>query len=291
MAKKRNPPENKKTPKKQQPETLPAPAPVTPPDTKTAPPSGPWKVIKEGLTWLVIWTCLFCCFDGCRRVIRDGLPSIHLEWRRNDAKTSLGRWILAERPPLLKADYPAVGKELAETAKRLRAGRLTSQNAASADTIARVQPVVSEQNTWRVFLSRMNGEIQGGNLEKLAEQYDDAAGMFGYTKAVETLVEAVPIVIEEEVIDEKVDTQDDPENSDSPGALVDERQDQEQNQADDSGPDSGPLQGAETTDGGGAAETADADSGCPTGQCPTTYPRSNPSYPWTGYGYGYGLPW
>jgi len=290
MAKKRNPPENKKTPKKQQPETLPAPAPVTPPDTKTAPPSGPWKVIKEGLTWLVIWTCLFCCFDGCRRVIRDGLPSIHLEWRRNDAKTSLGRWILAERPPLLKADYPAVGKELAETAKRLRAGRLTSQNAASADTIARVQPVVSEQNTWRVFLSRMNGEIQGGNLEKLAEQYDDAAGMFGHTKAVETLVEAVPTIMEETDHEESIDEAD-IADSDSPGALGNDGQDQEQNQADDSGPDSGPLQGAETTDGGGAAETADADSGCPTGQCPTTYPRSNPSYPWTGYGYGYGLPW
>ena len=290
MAKKKNPPENKKTPKKQQPDALPAPSPVTPPETKTMPPSGPWKVIKEGLVWLVIWTCLFCCFDGCRRVIRDGLPSIHFEWRRNDAKTSLGRWILAERPPLLKADYPAVGKELAETARRLRAGKLTSQNAASADTIARVQPVVSEQNTWRVFISRMNGEIQGGNLEKLAEQYDDAAGMFGHTKAVETLVEAVPTIMEETDNEESTDEAD-IADSDSPGPLDDERQDQVENQADDSGPDSGPLPSAETETGGGAAESASAGSGCPTGQCPTTYPRSNPSYPWTGYGYGYGLPW
>ena len=118
----------------------------------------PWKVVKEGLIWLVIWSCLFLCFDGCRRVVRYGLPSIRFEWTEPEAKTSLGRWILAERPALLKGDYPAVGRALGETARRLRAGELDNMNAAAADTIARAQPEVSDPAQWRTFLSRL-GEI------------------------------------------------------------------------------------------------------------------------------------
>lgn len=264
--------------KKSSPKTKPdaAPVPVVAPDP--VPVLGPWKVVKEGLIWLVIWSCLFLCFDGCRKVIRQGLPSIRFEWTEPEAKTSLGRWILAERPALLKGDYPAVGRALGETARRLRAGELDNMNAAAADTIARAQPEVSDPAQWRTFLSRLGGQLEGGSLEKLAEQYEEAAGYFGI-KAVQALIDAAGEVEDEESVDEI-----DPPAGDSGGAVVDERPDEVEDIPVGGGPDSTAVSADEGKVGGNESGTA---SGCPGGQCQTAYPGYVSPYSWPSYG----LPW
>ena len=265
------------TKKKSSPKTKPdaEPVPVVTPDP--VPVLGPWKVVKDGLVWLVIWSCLFLCFDGCRRVIRYGLPSIRFEWVEPDAKTSLGRWILAERPALLKGDYPAVGRALGETARRLRAGELDNMNAAAADTIARAQPEVSDPGEWRLFLSRLSGQIEGGSLEKLADQYDEAAGYFG-TKAVQALIDAAGEVEEnEEVADET-----DPPAGDRDSAVVDERPNEVEDIPVGGGQDRPAVSADEGKVGGNGAGTP---SGCPGGNCPGTAAKTYQSNTWYGYGF------
>lgn len=230
-------------------------------ETVSTPTGRDWmKIIRDGLTWLVVWTLFFCAIDGCRTIVQNGLPKIHFEWRQNDAKSSLGRWIYAERPPLLKADYPAVGKELMETARRLRNGSLETMNAAVADTIARVQPVVSDANTWREFIFRMGGQIEGGNLERLAEQYEEAAGYFG-TKAVQSLIESVEVKNEESTDEIPAAAGD----SDCP--VVDDGQNQDEDQSVSGGEDRGIVPADETADEG--TGTADTGTECTNGQCRT----------------------
>lgn len=231
-------------------------------ETVSTPTGRDWmKIIRDGLTWLVVWTLFFCAVDGCRRVIQNGLPKIHFEWNEPEAKTSLGRWIVSERPALLKDDYAAVGTELRETARRLRAGELPAQNAASADTIARVQPVVSDPKVWREFISRMNTQIEGGNLERLAEQYEEAAGYFGI-KAVQALIEAVEVNTDEESIDEVPAAA-----CDSDCAVGDDGQNEVEDQPVSSGEDRGIVPANETADKG--TGTADTGTGCENGQCRT----------------------
>ncbi|MBR2585987.1 MAG: hypothetical protein IKE64_11235 [Thermoguttaceae bacterium] len=264
----------KKTAPKAKQET--APVPIVAADA--VPKTDALKVVKEGLVWLVIWSCLFLCFDGCRKVIRHGLPSIKFEWSEPVAKSSLGRWIVAERPALLKGDYPAVGRALGETARRLRAGELDNMNAAAADTIARAQPEVSDPAPWRTFLSRLGGQLEGGSLEKLAEQYEEAAGYFGI-KEVQALIDAAGEVEENEEVADEID----PPAGDSGGFVGDERPDESEDIPIGGGEDCGPLPGAEK-EGGTADGTP---SGCPGGNCPRTAAKTYQSNPW----YGYGWPW
>lgn len=137
--------------------------------------------------------------------------------QREDKKTpapvgpSITRWVKAERPMDLVSDFSSVRFEIEGTARRLRVGTLSGYNDSLADLIARVQPVVSSPDKWRTWLNRLGVQIQGGDSEALAKQYDDAA------KGLDT-PEAKAVAKEAKV--EKDTNQVDAQNSASDNAVV-----------------------------------------------------------------------
>ena len=97
----------------------------------------------------------------------------------DDTASSIAKWCKKNRPDELADDYPYVGAVLAETATRLRSGTLRDVNDSIADTIARVQPCVSDAGKWRGFVSSLGSRITAGSAEQIAAQYADAAKAFG----------------------------------------------------------------------------------------------------------------
>ena len=220
-----------------------------------------WRVLAwQAVFWLIVWSLFFVCMKGCSAVFSRGLPSIRIEWpdRERDA-TPLATWIKKNRPGL-EADYPAVGTELRRTAERLESGRLVGPIDAAADTIAREQPEVSDAAGWREFISQLTGRFQGEDGVALAAEYRDAAGVFGVTAAVESLIDIAGGEDEESTA----------EDVPAAGAVDGEGQDESEDQPVTEGP-------SEPVD-----EENRRDPGCPTGQCPA---RAG-----TGYGYGWGYP-
>ena len=250
---------------------------------------------RGAVFWLVVWSLLFGVWKAGRALIERGLPTIRIEWpdREKDA-TPLATWIKKNRPGL-EADYPAVGAELRRTAERLAGnpgwyyshgcpaqpfgrwpsdepvGRTAAENdqgkqclplraAAAADTIARVQPEVSDAAAWRAFISALTGRFQGGDASALAGEYREAAGCFGVVKAVEALIDTVEGAKE----DEESTAEADAETGDAAGAVDAEGSDEVEDQ---------PVAGGEDEI---AAEKDRGNPGCPRGQCPTG----------TGYRYG-----
>lgn len=254
--------------------------------------------VEQAIFWLLVWALIFGAVGFIARCCRYGWPSISISWELSPTKSSLGRWVLSERPALLKADYPAVGAELAETARRLRDGRFGGANDALADTIARVQPAVSDPAAWRLFLTRFGGEIEGGDFSKLADQYEEAAGLFGI-KAVQTILsangcsdDAVGTVAAgppgEVIDDEKVADEIDPPVGDSPGPLGDERPDEGENIEGDGGENSGPVSGDEGESGPGTETGNSSGAGqCPTGTCPAVASPQGSYRPSASSGWGW----
>lgn len=207
-----------------------------------------------------------------KSLINIGLPTIRIEWpqREADSGTALAKWIKKNRPAL-EADYPAVGAELAAAAERLESGRLIGPIDAAADTVARVQPVVSDAAVWREFISKLTGRFQGEDGAALAAEYREAAGAFGVVKAVEALIDTGEIEHEESTAEAAA------EAGDCGGDLESERPDEGTDQPDRGGPDYGNVPGDDGQTPGAGAEYR---SGCPGGQCPTRSAapvyRSNP---------------
>lgn len=217
------------------------------------------RLAVQAVFWLVFWSLLFGAWQAGRALIERGLPTIRIEWpdREKDA-TPLAKWVKKNRPGL-EADYAVVGTELRRTAERLESGRLVGPIDAAADTIARVQPEVSDAAGWREFISALTGRFQGGDASALAGEYREAAGAFGVTAAVESLIDISGGSEDEESAVETMS-----EDGDAAGAVDAEGSDEVEDQ---------PVAGGEDEI---AAEKDRGNPGCPGGQCPTG----------TGYRYG-----
>ena len=231
--------------------------------------SSVWLLGARALFWLLVWSMVFGLVKGCSAVISRGWPRITITWpdREEGAKTPIEKWISKNRPNL-EADFPAVGSELRSTAERLESGRLIGPIDAAADTIARVQPVVSNPAEWRSFLNALTGRFTGGDAAALAGEYREAAGSFGgELKAVEALTEIAAGAEEE---DEKSDNQTTLETCPIDYPMDLEGPDQSEDKQVDEGPGEEPPK----------EDNRDPGGGCPSGQCPSG----------TGTGWGWGWP-
>ena len=219
---------------------------------------GVWLLCARALFWLLVWSLVFGAVKGCGKVISRGWPSITITWPEEEgAKTPLTKWISKNRPNL-EADFPAVGSELRATADRLDSGRLIGPIDAAADTIARIQPAVTNSSEWRSFINALPARFKGGDAAALAGEYREAAGSFGgELKAIEALTEIVDDEGAEE--DEEGTNQTLVETGPIDYPLDLEGSDQSEDKPLDEGP------GEESP----KEDNRDQRGGCPSGQCPT----------------------
>lgn len=217
---------------------------------------------------------------GAQFIADHGLPKINITWGQTDDggggevdDASIGAWCKKNRPKL-ETDYKAAGQALWDTSARLSSGVLFGAIDAQADTIARVQPVVSDPAAWREFIDRLGVRIGNVPAAELADGYRDAARSFGINGAVRALEEAVT----GGSVDETGAVEIAPENSGGGGALGDDRQDQGESQPDGGGEDRGAVSEDEEAAGGPGGEPAPAETSCPGGQCPAPVRRPSQTY-------------
>ena len=260
----------KKTDKKPEKKTEPEPIiePVAPVEPKT-----------EGVSRLFLFVAVFCAFF-IGMAAQNICSHISISWdnggqydRGDCDSASVSGWCKSNRPKL-KEDYSAVGEELVLTAERINSGILVGSIDAMADTIARVQPSVSDPAAWREFLSALKVRIGDVSAAELSEKYREAASAFG--KRAADVPE--PVFNQEVITDEEENNEAVVENSDSDSALDIEGLDESEDQANDGGEDRGTVPPDDGAGEGTGGERARAERGCPGGQCPAGARSSSPYY-------------
>ena len=254
------------------------------------------QTVEVNKVYLIFALCaVFLLGMGVQFVADNGFPKISITWGNGDdcpdgeqVDSSLSGWVKKNRPGLT-GDYPAAGLALFDTAERLSSGVLAGGIDASADTIARIQPTVSDPGAWREFCDKLSKQIGDVPAVELAGKYREAAQAFGVTSAVVALCDIGGD-------NEEGDCEISVPSGDNDCALGDERQDESEDQSIGSGEDRGTVSEDETARGGtGRIEPAAcAERGkCPGGQCPTrpvqpyqgAYSSSNWYNPWSWFGF------
>lgn len=234
------------------------------------------QTVEVNKVYLIFALCaVFLLGMGVQFVADNGFPKISITWERGDdcpdgekVDSSLVGWVKKNRPGLT-GDYPAAGRALFDTAERLSSGILAGGIDAAADTIARIQPEVSDPGAWREFCDKLSKQIGDVPAVELAGKYREAAGVFGVTSAVVALCDIGGD-------NEEGDCEISFSSGDNDCALGDERQDESEDQSIGSGEDRGIIPEDETASGGtGRIEPA---AGAERGQCPT-----RPVQPYSGY--------
>lgn len=273
------------------------------------------QTVEVNRVWLILALCgAFLLGMGIQFVADNGFPKISITWGSGDdcpdgeqVDSSLAGWVKKNRPAL-PGDYPAAGRALFDTAERLSSGVLAGGIDACADTIARIQPEVSDPGVWREFCDNLSKKIGDVPAVELAGKYREAAQAFGPraaagdmppvsdgSRSARCALESVEALAEVAIggDNEEGDCEVSVPAGDNDCALGDERQDEGENIAGDGREDRGTVPEDETASWGtGRIEpAAGAERGqCPGGQCPTrpvqTYSGSYSPYNWFG-GWGW----
>lgn len=276
------------------------------------------QTVEVNKVYLIFALCaVFLLGMGVQFVADNGFPKISITWGSGDdspdgeqVDSSLAGWVKKNRPGLT-GDYPAAGRALFDTAERLSSGILAGGIDAAADTIARIQPEVSDPGAWREFCDKLSKQIGDVPAVELAGKYREAAQAFGPraaagdmppvsdgSRSARCALESVEALAEVAIggDNEEGDCEISVPSGDNDCALGDERQNESEDQSIGSGEDRGIIPEDETASGGtGRIEpAAGAERGqCPGGQCPTRpvqpYQGAYSSYnwynPWSWFGF------
>lgn len=248
------------------------------------------RKVEDGNRKILIFAlaAAFLLGMGVQFIADNGLPRIHITWGEDgggeQVDSSLAGWVKKNRPDL-PADYPAAGRALWDTSDRLSSGVLSGDIDAGADTIARIQPTVSDPGVWREFCEKLSKRIGAIPSAELAARYKEAAQVFGVTSAFMALAD-----ISGGQEDEKGDNEASVPSGDSDCPVGNDGQDENEDQPGDGGEDRGALPPDETEDVGTRGTDAGSDAGqCPGGQCPAPvreYQKMVSPYNWFG-GFGW----